>query len=505
MEISHRLTYPYVAQTLPNETTWSTSPEIYDSDHILIKIELLLSKTSPSASPAKWKLKNPNWTLFSQLVDIYVNTNPPTPNGPIENDVTHITSSIINAENIAIGKTNGILNNRKVPWRNPEIRQSIKDKNTALKRFQKTGKIEDRIRLKELRAKTKYLVKRSKASSWKMFTSTIGPKSDPSSVWNKIRSLHGNNKEKQTHIINDKIPFSLIQPRLLIFLPYLQDTILSLAAWSETSGYRCSPSKSQSVIFTRTKKYPSLDISMYYVPIQTSKSIKILGITFDRKNFWNQHLKDLRRATMLRMNILKIISHTSWGANSISLKQIYTSLILSKLEYGSFLFFKSKPSSLNTINTVHNLELRLATGAFRSSPITSLLNISHTPPLNLIRKKNFMLLSARRVQNNLDIHYSIITELQDSNFKFSDIINHECQTTPPWTMDIDINLKLSFLPKSETTPTIYKSELQSILEGYQDHICFFTDGSNTETGVGAAVTFNETRRMLKLPDHCSIY
>jgi len=72
-------------------------------------------------------------------------------------------------------------------------------------------------------------------------------------------------------------------------------------------------------------------------------------------------------------------------------------------------------------------------------------------------------------------------------------------------MDININLKLSSLPKSETTLIIYKSELQSILEGYQDYICFFTDGSKTVTGVGTAVTFNETRRMLKLPDYCSIY
>ncbi|CAI6372475.1 unnamed protein product [Macrosiphum euphorbiae] len=104
-----------------------------------------------------------------------------------------------------------------------------------------------------------------------------------------------------------------------------------------------------------------------------------------------------------------------------------------------------------------------------------------------------MLLSARRAQNNLDIHHGIRTELQGSNFKYCDIIKHECPVTSPWTMDIDINLKLSYLPKSETTPNIYKSELQSILEGYQDHILFFTDGSKTEAGVGAAVTFCETR------------
>jgi len=193
------------SSNLAQRTSWSTLPEIYDSDHIPIKIELLSSKATSPSSPNKWKIKNPNWNLFSQLVEAYVNTNPPPPNSPTENDVAHITNSITNAANISIGKTNGTLNKPKVPWWNPQIKLSIKEKNIALKRFQKTGKIEDHIRLKELRAKTKFLVKRSKASSWKNFTSTIGPKSNPSSVWSKIRSLRGNSKEKQTLILNDNI------------------------------------------------------------------------------------------------------------------------------------------------------------------------------------------------------------------------------------------------------------------------------------------------------------
>jgi len=36
-----------------------------------------------------------------------------------------------------------------------------------------------------------------------MFTSTIGPKSDPSLVWSKVRSLRGHKKEKELHIIED--------------------------------------------------------------------------------------------------------------------------------------------------------------------------------------------------------------------------------------------------------------------------------------------------------------
>lgn len=128
------------------------------------------------------------------------------------------------------------------------------------------------------------------------------------------------------------------------------------------------------------------------------------------------------------MNILKILAQTSRGANFKTLKQIYTFLILSKLEFGSFLFFNSKPSSLKMIDIVHNLGLRLAFGVFRSNSIPSLLNISYTLPLSLIKKKKT---SCFYLQNEPKIHHGIRTVLQDLNFKYSGIINHECPITPP--------------------------------------------------------------------------
>jgi len=134
---------------------------------------------------------------------------------------------------------------------------------------------------------------------------------------------------------------------------------------------------------------------------------------------------------MVRINILKLLAHTSWGANSSTLKQIYESFILSTLEYGSFLFINAKLSKLKMIETVHNSGLRLASGAFRSSPISSIYNISHTPPLSLIREKNSIMLATRRTRNNLDIHRDLSTVLQNTNIDISGIIKLECPITPP--------------------------------------------------------------------------
>jgi hypothetical protein len=120
---------------------------------------------------------------------------------PIDTDVTHITETIINAANLSISKTKISTAKPNVPWWNSVIKETIKNKNKALKTFQISGKTEDHIKLKQLRAKTKYLVKISKEKSWKIFTSSIAPRTDPSIIWSKVRSLCGRSKEKHTHLI----------------------------------------------------------------------------------------------------------------------------------------------------------------------------------------------------------------------------------------------------------------------------------------------------------------
>ncbi|CAI6345619.1 unnamed protein product [Macrosiphum euphorbiae] len=149
--------------------------------------------------------------------------------------------------------------------------------------------------------------------------------------------------------------------------------------------------------------------------------------------------------------------------------------------------------------TVHNSGLRLVSRAFRSSPIPSLLNITQTPPIGLIRKKNAMILASRRSQNNLPSHKGIRNLLQNTNIDLSGIIRHECPYIPSWIMDININTTLSLLPKADM------KEFHSFLDNHQKHTKFFIDNSKTNLGVGAAVLYNEIKQMFKLPDFCLVF
>lgn len=59
------------------------------------------------------------------------------------------------------------------------------------------------IKLKQLRAKTRYLVKRSKTDSWKTFTSSLESKTDSALIWRRVWSLRGFSKNHHIYTMKD--------------------------------------------------------------------------------------------------------------------------------------------------------------------------------------------------------------------------------------------------------------------------------------------------------------
>ena len=129
----------------------------------------------------------------------------------------------------------------------------------------------------------------------------------------------------------------------------------------------------------------SLTINMSGRQLVNSNCIKILGITFDKRYSWIQHINSLKNSISPRLNIIKILSHTSWGSKSHTLIQIYKSLILSKLDYGAFLWSAANKSAIKKLDVIYNAGLRMAIRAYRSSPVPCIHNLAGIPPLNIRR------------------------------------------------------------------------------------------------------------------------
>ena len=167
---------------------------------------------------------------------------------------------------------------------------------------------------------------------------------------------------------------------------HLQQCMNRIEDWALHNGFKFSKSKTQCVHFCQPRKvHDDPELYLYGSLIPVVEDFKFLGISFDRKLSFIPHIKYLKAKCLKALNLLKVLSHTNWGADRTVLLQLYRSLIRSKLDYGSIVYGSARKSYLMMLDTVHHQGLRLALGAFRTSPVESLYVEAEEPSLYLRR------------------------------------------------------------------------------------------------------------------------
>ena len=109
---------------------------------------------------------------------------------------------------------------------------------------------------------------------------------------------------------------------------------------------------------------------MYIIIIITEA--KFLGVIFDRTVSYSSHVKYLKTNCLKVLVILKVVGHTDWGADQKTLLCLYRALVRSKLDYGCIVYGAASNNILKKLDPIHHQGLRIALGAFRTSPVTSL-------------------------------------------------------------------------------------------------------------------------------------
>ena len=99
------------------------------------------------------------------------------------------------------------------------------------------------------------------------------------------------------------------------------------------------------------------------------------------------------------MNLLRVVANTDWGADKKVLLHLYKTIVRSKLDYGSTVYCSARESYLKTLDTIHHQGIRLALGAFRTSPSDSLLVEANETSLN-DRREKFSLQFALKLKSN---------------------------------------------------------------------------------------------------------
>ena len=167
----------------------------------------------------------------------------------------------------------------------------------------------------------------------------------------------------------------------------LQHTINRLEKWTLENGFTISKNKTVAMHFCPDKKCMNPALKLDNDPIQFVKEFKFLGLIWETKLTFEPHIKYLKARCQKSLNILKVFSHTEWGADQTTLLKLYRSLVRSKLVYGCIVYGSASKTALAKLDPVYNQGLRLSLGAFRSSPVENLYVEAHEPPLEIRREK----------------------------------------------------------------------------------------------------------------------
>ena len=311
----------------------------------------------------------------------------------------------------------------------------------------------------------------------------------------------------------------------------LQTNLDKIHSWATENGFKFSQSKTQCVHFCRLRKIhedPTLYLNGSKIPVVSEA--KFLGVIFDRKLSFIPHIKYLKSKCLKTLNLLKVLSNTNWGGDRSSLLRLYRSLVRSKLDYGCIVYGSARKSYLQMLDTIHHQGLRLALGAFRTSPVESLYVEANEPSL-YVRREKLLLQYATRVATNTNnpahdvmfdpnlkelfdtkpkeikpIGIRLQSPLEQTNINPEYVAPIVTPETPPWTMNTPkVIMDMSSFKKSECDSETYKAHFGEIRDRYNDFYAIYTDGSKDGDNVGCAAVSKYHNSKQRLPDNASIF
>lgn len=166
----------------------------------------------------------------------------------------------------------------------------------------------------------------------------------------------------------------------------LQNGINQVEQWGTKWGFKFSVEKTKVMLFTNKKKDKECKVEMYGTNLEKVECFRFLGVYFDTKLTWREHIKYTVCKCKKVLNVMRCLAGLDWGASFSALKYIYIALIRSKLDYGCIVYGSAAKSVLTELDVVQTQALRICLGAIRTSPVCSLQVEAGEMPLWLRRK-----------------------------------------------------------------------------------------------------------------------
>lgn len=309
----------------------------------------------------------------------------------------------------------------------------------------------------------------------------------------------------------------------------MQDAIVVVEEWANKWGFRMSVTKTQVICFSRRHK--DITLKLYEQKLEQVSVVRFLGVIFDEKLTWKQHIEYVQIKCKKVNNLLRCLSGQNWGAARGALLRIYQTLMRSSLDYGCLSYMGAAESHLIRLDREQSQGLRICCGAVRSSPIAALQVETGELPMRLRRVK-LMYAYWVNLQGHSCVHPAKAVlkdcwEHQKSNyysfgwivdinaqivgltqFKFSSTV--PCSSIPPWLFVMPVvDLQLQLALKKESSGTPEWLVVQNYFEQFKEHLVLYTDGSkdpnNGRTGAAVNIPQYNIKIKRRTSDYLAVY
>jgi len=112
-----------------------------------------------------------------------------------------------------------------------------------------------------------------------------------------------------------------------------------------------------------------------------SYEFKYLGVTFDNRLNWKNHVDKIASRVSKRINILKRLAGSAWRCARSTLNFKYQKFILPVITHNCESLVTAQPHTLKVLEHDQNQALKLLTGAVKTTPIDAMAFITGKKPI----------------------------------------------------------------------------------------------------------------------------
>ena len=136
--------------------------------------------------------------------------------------------------------------------------------------------------------------------------------------------------------------------------------LADLERWCSKWRIKLNAAKTQLIVFTKRHHVPDPKLTLFGVDLTRSTEVNFLGILLDHRLTLAQHVKATASKAMKRVNLLRRLRGTSWGASSSTLLKVYKAYVRPIMEYGAIITNHVSDNVMKSLQVVQNKALRIA-------------------------------------------------------------------------------------------------------------------------------------------------